>query len=169
MAHSKVTIVLVTGAWHPSSAYKSLISDLVNSGYPVLVTSLPSLDPKDPSVCDCSSDASSVRQQFLPAIEEEGKDVILLCHSYGGIPGGGAAYSLSKSARMQQGKKGGVVGLIYISAFIVPEGMTLVNYLGGKHPPYLLGNKVRISFTSTTCSLSAGTYANLHLALGRPI
>ena len=169
MAHSKATIVLVTGAWHPSSAYKSLISDLVNAGYPVLVTSLPSLNPKDPSVCDCSSDASSVRQQFLPAIEEEGKDVILLCHSYGGIPGGGAAHSLSKSARMQQGKKGGVVGLIYISAFVVPEGMSLVNYLGGKHPPYLLGNKVRISFTSTTCFLSAKTYANLHLALGRPI
>lgn len=65
---------------------------------------------------------------------------------------------------MQQGKKGGVVGLIFISAFVVPEGMTLVNYLGGKHAPYLRGNEVRINLR-----LSAETYANLRLALGRPV
>jgi pimeloyl-ACP methyl ester carboxylesterase len=142
MAHSKATIVLVTGAWHPSSAYEDLIALLEKAGYPVLVTTLPSLNPKDPSGCDCTSDAASVREQFLPTIEE-GKDVIVLCHSYGGIPAGGAARGLSKSVRMKQGDKGGVVGLIYLSAFVVPEGMSLVDYLGGRHPPYVIFNKVR--------------------------
>ena len=146
MAHSKATIVLVTGAWQPSSAYKALTSDLEEAGYPVLITNLPSLNPKDPSGCDCSSDAASVRKQIFPTIEE-GKDIIILCHSYGGIPAGGAARGLSKSARMKQGDKGGVVGLIYISAFVVPEGMSLVNYLGGKHPPYVISNKVRSEST----------------------
>lgn len=140
MAGSKPTVVVVPGGWHSSNAYEGLASCFQKAGYPTAITKLPSLNPQDPSVCDCRSDAASVRQQLLPLLEDESKDVIILCHSYGGIPAGGAAYGLSKSVRKHQRKIGGVLGLIYLTSFVVPEDESLVNYLGGKHPPYLLAD-----------------------------
>ena len=67
--------------------------------------------------------------------------MILVAHSYGGIPAGGAAYGLSKYAREKDGRKGGIVGLVYMSAFVVPEGLSLLDYFGGKHAPYLVRDK----------------------------
>ena len=60
----------------------------------------------------------------------------MVCHSYGGIPGGGAAQGLSKSTRVKEGKEGGVLGLICICAIIVPEGKSLGGFMG-EHAPYL--------------------------------
>ena len=145
MASSKATIAIVPGAWHPPTAYESFITHLKDAGYPVVVASIPSFNAKDPFTCDCHSDTEAVRQQLLALIETDGKDVIVYTHSYGGIPGGGAAHGLSKSTRSLQGKTGGVVGLIYMSAFVVPQGQSLLEYLGGKHAPYLVENKVRIA------------------------
>ena len=154
MAGSKPTVVIVPGGWHSSNAYESLASCFQKAGYPTAITKVPSLNPQDPSVCDCLSDAASVREQLLPLLEDDGKDIIILCHSYGGIPAGGAAYGLSTSARKHQGKSGGVLGLIYLTAFVVPEDESLVNYLGGKHPPYLLADNVCILKSPSVAHLS---------------
>lgn len=142
MAISNPTIVIVPGAWHPRTAYSSLATQLQKASFPTLVVSLPSFNASEPLTSSCSADAKSVRQQILPLIEQDGKDIILLAHSYGGIPGGGAAYGLSQKTRSQQGKKGGVIGLVYMSAFVVPGGESLRDYLGGEHAPYVMANQV---------------------------
>ena len=49
-------------------------------------------------------------------------DVIVVMHSYSGIPGGQALDGLDKKTTTEQGLKGGVVRLVYIMSFIVPEG-----------------------------------------------
>ena len=167
MAGSRPTIVIVPGGWHSSNAYEGLASCFQKAGYPTAITKLPSLNPQDPSGCDCRSDAASVRQQLLPLLEDDGKDIIILCHSYGGIPGGGAAYGLSKSARKHQGKIGGVLGLIYMTAFVVPEGESLVNYLGGRHPPYFLADNVRILKISSAAHISKNGTLTFCLAFQR--
>ena len=167
MAGSKPTVVIVPGGWHSSVAYEGLASCFQKAGYPTAIAKLPSLNPQDPSVCDCRSDAASVRQQLLPLLEDDGKDIIILCHSYGGIPAGGAAYGLSKSARMNQGKSGGVLGLIYVTAFVVPEDESLVNYLGGKHPPYLLADSVCILKSPSVARWSKNSTLTYCLAFPR--
>ena len=167
MAGSKPTVVIVPGGWHSSNAYERLASCLQKAGYPTVTTKLPSLSPHEPSKCDCRSDAASVRKQLLPLIEDEGKDIIFFCHSYGGIPAGGAAYGLSKSARKNQGKTGGVLGLIYLTAFVVPEGESLVNYLGGKHPPYYLADNVCILRSISVAHLSKNSTLTSCLAFPR--
>ena len=43
-------------------------------------------------------------------------------HSFSGMAGGTALEGLDKSACLAKGLKGGVVGLIYVVAFLVPEG-----------------------------------------------
>ncbi|KAL9034181.1 MAG: hypothetical protein Q9214_007161 [Letrouitia sp. 1 TL-2023] len=138
--NSKPVCVIVPGAWHPESAYADLINHFNDNGYPVVTARLPSFNTDSPSVSTCAADSDAVAQVLLSLIEE-GKDIFVLNHSYGGIPGGGAAHGLSKVALQKQGKKGGVIGLVYMSAFVVPEGLSLVEYLGGQHPPYLQKNQ----------------------------
>ena len=142
MATPKPTFVIVPGAWHPPSCYDTIVSHLRAAGYPTLVASLPSLNAREPATATCTADAESVRRQVLPLIENEGKDVLLVSHSYGGIPAGGAALGLSKSTRTKDGHRGGIIGMVYISSFVVPEGLSLLGLMGGKHPTYVKENRV---------------------------
>jgi hypothetical protein len=142
---NKPTFVIVPGAWHPSSCYETLIERLSRSGYPVEIVDLPSLDPTDIEDTTCGKDAQVVNKKLLSLVEE-GKQVIVVPHSYGGIPGGAGAHGLGIQTREKEGKKGGVIGLIYLCAFIVTEGMTLIEFLGGRHAPYVQNDSVSSHF-----------------------
>ncbi|KAL8729374.1 MAG: hypothetical protein Q9166_004767 [cf. Caloplaca sp. 2 TL-2023] len=137
MATSQLSIVIVPGAWHQPSAYEKFLSSLQHEGYAATATSLPSCNASEPLTVSCSTDAAAVRTQILSLLDDEHKDVILVCHSYGGIPGAGAASGLSKRARVQEGKESGVLGLVYVSGFVVPEKKSLLEIMGGKHAPYV--------------------------------
>lgn len=142
MAGTKPAVLIVPGAWHPASAYAPITTALNEAEYDdVTVANLPSLNAKDAGAASCKTDADAVREQILSVVDKAaaaGREVVVLAHSYGGIAAGGGAYGESTTARAKEGKKGGVVGMVYMSAFVVPEGQSLVEYLGGQHPPYLL-------------------------------
>lgn len=140
MSPSNPIFIIVPGAWHPSSSYEILANHFKAANLIVLIAHHPSLNSAEPLSVTCTQDAEAVRDVFLPLIEE-GNDVVLVVHSYGGITGSGAAYGLSKSSRAKAGKKGGVVGIVYIAAFLVPQGLSMDGTIGP--PPYLLLNQVR--------------------------
>lgn len=130
---SKPTVVIVPGAWHPASCFKIFQQHLHEAGYPTTVASLPSVDPADAATADCASDAHFIRSQYiLPVIDDSDDDVLVVAFSYGGIPASGSATGLSKTARAKQGQAGGVLGLVLVSAFVIPEGKCLVQ---GKRAP----------------------------------
>ncbi|KAL8782578.1 MAG: hypothetical protein Q9213_005256 [Squamulea squamosa] len=135
---SKITFVIVPGAWHPSSLYGDFVSHLQQAGYGAVVATYPSCNSQSPKTATCEEDTKAVRQLCMSLIEKESKELVLICHSYGGIPAGGAALGLSKAHRLQEGKDGGVIGLVYMTAFVVAEGSSLLTFLGGKHAPYLV-------------------------------
>ncbi|KAL9083353.1 MAG: hypothetical protein Q9165_008553 [Trypethelium subeluteriae] len=137
---ANTTIIIVPGAWHPPPVYDGLVSRLNSASYDAFVPRLPSCDSSDPADATCSKDADAVRSAILHHLDE-GKDVLVLAHSYGGIPAGGAARGLSKAHRQKEGKKGGVIGLVYVSAFVVPGGVNLLTVMGGKHAPYVVENQ----------------------------
>ena len=145
MTSDNPSFVLVPGGWHPTSVYFTFLTHIHKAGFPAVVVNLPSLEASDPSAADCTRDTAAIRKQIVPLLEIDGQDVVILCHSYGGIPGGGAVRGLSKTSRYKEGKKGGVIGLMYMSAFVVPEGQSLLEYMGGQHPPYLLRHTVSLS------------------------
>ena len=124
------------------SLYSSLLTLLRKSGYSATIPSLPSCDAQDPHNTTCSTDAEAIRKQIINSIESDGKDVVLICHSYGGVPGGAAAYGLSKTSRAKEGRRGGVIGLIYMCGFLITEGSSLLETLGGKHAPCVVENQV---------------------------
>lgn len=143
---AKPTIVVVPGAWHPRSCFERFLHQLHEASYSAVVAALPSVDPVDASTADCASDARSIREQhILPAINERGEDILIVAFSYGGIPASGAATGLHKLTRASQGKCGGVVGLVLVSAFVIPEGKCLVQ---GKRAPMVRVDHPTIGVTS---------------------
>lgn len=123
------TIVIIPGAFHIPSHFSSLRAQLEKAGYATASIQLPSVDPSTPAAAAVgtpSNDALFIREKLLlPLIEEEGKDVVLLMFSYGGFPGNGSAVGLSKKERERDEKKGGVVGLVLVSAFVAKEGQNI--------------------------------------------
>jgi len=84
-------------------------------------------------------DAAHIHEVVTRYIDE-GKDVIVVMNSYAGIPGSQAVKGLVKKDRKATGKKGGVVGLVYLSSFIIAEGESLQFSMGtgaGGLPDYV--------------------------------
>ena len=50
------------------------------------------------------------------------KDVILIPHSYGGVPASESTKGLSKKEREAEGKKGGVIMFAYLPCLVPPVG-----------------------------------------------
>ena len=144
MAATKPTVLLIPGAWFHHSTYDSFISHLQNLSFPTAYTSYPSLNPSDATTADAANDTEFVlKEALLPLIEKDGKDVVIVMHSYGGVPGSSAAKGLSKVTRLEEGKKGGVVGLIHISGFVLPAGASVADGQGGQLPTWVKQNEVR--------------------------
>jgi hypothetical protein len=78
-------------------------------------------------------------RMILPILELEERDVILVMHSYGGVPGSAAALGLGKKERTAQGKKAGVIGQIFYAAMLQKggDGVDLFTAGGGSFPPFL--------------------------------
>ena len=145
MASTFPSILIIPGAWHPNSLYKGLADELEQIGFPTRTVSLLSLNSSDPGNPNCRADSDSIRQTLSALIDKEGKDMILLAYSYGGMPCGAAARGLS---RLADRKLSGVVGLIYWAGIIVPEGENLIGYLGGETPPWVVKDNVSSSLAN---------------------
>ena len=142
--NTKPTVLFIPGAWLPPSAYSAFLHAVRNAGYPTECASYPSFDPKDSVHVDAATDTSYILKNYLiPLIEIEGKDVVIVMHSYGGIPGSGAAIGLGKATRKQEGRKGGVVGLVHSSGFVLSEGLSCADGQGGSLPAWIKENYVR--------------------------
>jgi len=117
MAVSKPIIVLIAGAWHSPWHVNELIALLHPAGYPTVSCALPSLNPKHPQSVDVATDVAFIREKMLSPLLAEGKDILLVPHSYGGCSGGAAAKGLRKSERSAAGQKGDTVSLMFMCLF----------------------------------------------------
>lgn len=132
------TVVLVAGAFHVASVMDLLASQLEQLGLKTRTYGLASVNRPDLTVKD--DIAALTNEVFHPLIVDEGKDIVLYLHSYAGFVASAAIAGLSKAERSAKGEEGGIVGLIYQSAFIPSEGDTLLDLFGGKLAPWLKAN-----------------------------
>lgn len=135
------TIVIVPGAWHSPEAFGQIISLLEKDGYKVVTFQLPSVDP-DPEDIPLTHDIETVRSALVKEIEGAGNDVLLVAHSYGGVPASRALDGLTKKEREAKGLNGGVIRLVLITAVLVPDNVSVQEGMGGKSPE-VWGVKVR--------------------------
>jgi pimeloyl-ACP methyl ester carboxylesterase len=132
---SKPTIVCVPGAWHTPEGYENVFKALEPHGYPTIGLPLPSVGAS-PALLSFDEDVEAIRDCLRKLIEEDEKEVVLVVHSYSGMPGTEAPVSLGKKEREAKGLKGGVTRLVYIMAFAPLEGFTPTAG-GRKYPDWM--------------------------------
>lgn len=131
---TKPVILLVPGAWHSPSGFAPLANYLTQHNYIVEGIPLPSVGSSPPQTtfdADVQAIASTIGRHA-----DEGSNIVILFHSYGGVPGTSACKGLLKSDRSSTGQSGGVVHLIYCCAFALEEGVCLMDGLGGQPLPW---------------------------------
>lgn len=115
----KPIFVLIHGAWHTPACYNPIRSFLSAHGYTSICPSLPSAafaPPPNP----LEEDIKTIRSVVLDLVAEN--DVVVVMHSYGGIPGGSALEGLDKESCKGRKIEGGVIRLVYVMAWMVDEG-----------------------------------------------
>ncbi|EFW98422.1 hypothetical protein CMQ_4274 [Grosmannia clavigera kw1407] len=90
----------------------------------------------EPPTKHMPEDAAAIRAVLTPLVEQ-GKEVIVVVHSYGGVPGASAIQGLGWKQRAKEGKTGGVSLFIYLSAFVTRKGKCPKELLGGQFLPWM--------------------------------
>lgn len=111
--------VLLHGAWHSPRCWDRLTAELARAGYSSLAPALPSSGSTPPTP-DWSRDVETIRKVVSDLVQEE--DVVVVMHSFSGMTGGTSLEGLDKQTCVSKGLRGGVIRLVYIVAFLVPEG-----------------------------------------------
>lgn len=117
----KPTFVCVPGAWSSPEYYSQVREIIAGYGYPTIGLPLPSVGAT-PAHMNFDGDVKAIRDCLTKLVEEEEKEVVLVLHSYGGMPGTEAPVDLGKKEREGKGLKGGVLRLVFIMALVGAEG-----------------------------------------------
>ena len=156
--YPKPTIVFVPGAFHTSAHFEPISALLNQASFPTTTVEIPTTArAKTASYRD---DVYAIRSLLERLVEEDGKEVLLALHSYGGVPGCQTVSGLERSKRKAEGKPGGVIHVLFIAALLVEQGQGMAAALeGGKAPPWAVF-KVRKGLTSVVSRMACNTISN---------
>lgn len=129
------TVVLVPGAWHQPSCMRQLQDELTSRGINATTVAHPSIGNTSPPLKTMVDDRASLHA-VIEELADKGHYVTVVAHSYGGAVASGAAEGLGVAERRAAGKAGGIVMIVYLVAFVVPKGQTLLGYFGGVAPSF---------------------------------
>lgn len=114
------TLLLVHGAWHGAWAWKPLRDILDRRGWKVETIDLPTVHADQIAGLHLADDADAIAQ----AIARIDGPVVVVAHSYGGVPTTQAALADN------------VQHIVYIAAFALDEGESLLGSVGGVAPSW---------------------------------
>ncbi|CZS94156.1 related to signal peptide protein [Rhynchosporium agropyri] len=135
MSTEQPTIFFVPGAWHGPEGFSAVRELLKPLGYPTESIAHPSIGAEPPNKT-LGDDAAHTRAA-IEKLVDAGKKVVVVLHSYGGVVGSCAVEDLGFKERKAAGKEGGVVNLVYMCAFALPKGVSLLDALGGNPLPWM--------------------------------
>ena len=119
------TLLFVHGAWHDPSCFDLLRSQLTQYSYPSTAVALPSTGASEPSKQTHLEDVAEIRKTLEQLIFREAKEVVLVAHSYGGVPGSESVEGFERAARESKGSQGGVIACVFIAAALPLKGNSL--------------------------------------------
>jgi hypothetical protein len=146
MAAEKPAIVVFAGAYHKSSCMRLFIDSLRQAGFEADSYSLASIEDSTKAVDD---DEVVIRSETEKRVEN-GRDVLLILHSFAGFGGSAAMSGLDKKTRAEYKQPNGLAGVIFLVAFIPLEGETVLTILDSPHPSTV------IRVCSLTCMFRSG-------------
>jgi alpha-beta hydrolase superfamily lysophospholipase len=125
-----IAIVVVQGSFHTPQAYDALTQALKDQGFTTFQPELPSCsnteDGDFPSKT-LHDDSAVIKGLIERLVNDEGKRVFVIMHSYGGLVGSNAiSEDLGFTYRQSAGLSGGVIHLFYIAAFLLDKGQSVL-------------------------------------------
>ncbi|OGM49628.1 hypothetical protein ABOM_001896 [Aspergillus bombycis] len=125
MSQSKPSIIIVPGSFSLPEFYDAVVDGVASKGYEIKAIRLRSTEELQPPAT-MYDDAAAIAQEVATLVEQ-GKEVILVAHSYGGVPASESIKGLAKTEG--SGKIGGVVKLAYLTALVPQLGASATDVL----------------------------------------
>ena len=135
--------VFVPGAWHTPDTFDGIRALLSKRGHDSEAITLPSVGAAEPTKSGLNADIAHTNG-VLRALADEGRQIIVVMHSYGGMVGAGAAEGLGYAQRSKTGQLGGVIMMVWLAAFVTPKGKSVIDMLGGN---WLLATELSTSLS----------------------
>lgn len=175
---SDLAVVICHGSYHTPAPYAPLVEALKVVGIDAYCPQLPTADLAQLNVGDPNSpdfDLGPPQGGYPQGVEDtkvildilhllilKGKRVLIIGHSSGGwVATQAARPELQINTRKAQGLEGGIIGLFYIGAFIIPVGESVHSFFQPKDgsfvvPPF-------IQFHVSNPLLYVTLYTNFHV------
>ncbi|KAI0971461.1 alpha/beta-hydrolase [Xylaria arbuscula] len=153
---SDLAVVICHGSYHTPAPYRHLVESLKAAGIDAWCPQLPSSDLTKLNVGDTNApdfereapeggypqgpeDTDAVLGVLRPLIREEQKRVLIIGHSSGGwVATEAARPELQAKKRKVEGLAGGIIGILYIGAFIIPVGESVHSFFQPKDGSFLV-------------------------------
>ncbi|KKY39861.1 hypothetical protein UCDDA912_g00177 [Diaporthe ampelina] len=130
----KTSFIIVPGSFATAPLYDSLVAALREQGHSARAIDLPSAnDGSRLPPPTGEDDAKHIREEVFATLDgETGSDVVVMLHSYSGVPGSSALKGLGRTDRSAGGKTTAVVGVLYLAAFVLPLGVSNRGWLSAR-------------------------------------
>ena len=139
MAASKqIAVLIVHGGYFLPDSWQPFINSLSLAGFIVRCPRLPTCGDARPPTATFADDVAVV-QSAAKGLIAEGHQIIVLAHSYGGMV---ASEAISGDLYAVHGSNGGVIHLIFLSAWLVTAG----NSVGDLVQKYGFQSSVDVGF-----------------------
>lgn len=129
------TLVLVPGAWHSPDVWGKIITGL-ETHHKCVPVALPTTCSNPEATF--SDDVRAVKNAIIKETTQ-GRDVVVVVHSYGGAVGSSSIKGLTKSSqetpRAEATSDGHVIGLFMMATGFMVTGTTFLDGFGGNPPP----------------------------------
>lgn len=140
-----VKFLIVGGSFSTTPAYEPLRDLLRSHGYEAdIIQTLSANDGTRQPPATTDEDAAHIRAAVLAALDDpsQPRDVVLMAHSYGGVPVSSSLRGLSRADRGPAATA--VRGVAFVAAFVLPEGASLRGYMNEAGALDAIGDEVRL-------------------------
>ncbi|KAI0897684.1 Alpha/Beta hydrolase protein [Annulohypoxylon nitens] len=160
---SDFAVVICHGSYHSTAPYMPLVDALKAKGVEAYCPQLPTADLTKLNVGDINNpdfdrepppegypqgeDDTEVILNILNSVINRGKEVLIIGHSSGGwVAAQAARPELQVKSRKDKGLTGGIIGILFVGAFIIPVGESVHSFFQPKDgtfvtPPYMRFHK----------------------------
>ncbi|KAJ4175960.1 hypothetical protein NW767_015465 [Fusarium falciforme] len=128
-------IVLVHGAWQSPEHFKLLVQAFHGEGFHDVVTprNVTSGMPEEIVGKTHLDDVQVIHEAITPYLDA-GRDIVLVAHSYGGVPAVSSLEGFTIQERALKKLNGGIKGIVTVAAFLLPQkGLSLFQPDGSQY------------------------------------
>lgn len=139
------TFIIVPGGCTPPALFNNFCNFAKSQGVAVVAVKLPAVGRLLGQPAPTNDDDVRAICDVAEPLLDEGKKVIIVTSSLGGVIGTQCLEFLSSPARSAHGKKGSVDKIVYVTSMVIDVNTSPMDFFGEKPPRYMINIKVSFS------------------------